>query len=349
MAYALISLGGSLMANTGNEVLTAPLARRRAAVRLAALAFAVCAACALRSQPAAGPDLDAELAALRVPPAWLAGVRTEYDLTRPWKEARLHVRKLLDQGPENPAANREAIAITYDYLVTRKAAPDDHEYGLYLYLGGEYAWAVRVYRDRLAANPERETMDYLNLGSLYRHYGRTGDALAVLRQGLEHLPRAPWDIPNSARLHERIGDVLAVSGRTEEALQSYARAMELFPASRQPWGRENLPKQVSRLEAKCDLLRRGNGRLEGLRDGSYQAGSLGYAGDVTVTLEVQGGRVSDVRVAHREHIEQGSTRRVPAQIRERQSLEVDAITAATVTTDAIVEAAYRAARQAGLK
>jgi len=298
------------------------------------------------SAAAAGqaPDLAADLAALRVPPAWLAGVRMDYDLSKPWKEARLHVRTLLDQGD-----NHQAIAITYDYVVSRKATPDDHEYGLYLYLGCEWAWAVQVYRERLAAKPDRETMEYLNLASLYRHYGRPEEGIALLRQGLEHLPKAPWDVPNAAKLHERIGDGLAQTGNTEQALASYAKAMELYPTSTQPWGRENLPKQVSRIQAKCDLLDRGHGRLEGLQEGRFQASSSGYAGDVGVTLEVKDGRVADLRVAHKEHIEQGATRRVPAQILQRQSLQVDAITAATITVDAIVEATYRAAGKAGLK
>lgn len=291
-----------------------------------------------------GPDLEADLAALQVPPAWLAGVRMDYDLNRPWKEARLHVRKLLDQ-----ADNHQAIAITYDYVVRRKASPDDHEYGLYLYLGCEWPWAVKVYRERLAAKPEHETMEYLNLASLYRHYGCTEEALELLRRGLEHLPKAPWDVPNAAKLHERIGDRLAAAGRQEEALASYARAMELYPTSKQPWGRENLARQVSRLQAKGELLTRGHGRLEGLKDGTFQGNSIGYAGDVGVTLAVKGGKVADVRVAHKEHIEQGATRTVPAQIVQRQSLQVDAITAATITLDAIVEATYRAAGQAGLK
>jgi hypothetical protein len=77
---------------------------------------------AVAAETAPAPDLDAELAALRVPPAWLADTRLGYDTSKPWKEARLHVRKLLDQG-----ANRQAIAIAYDYIVTRQAAPDDHE------------------------------------------------------------------------------------------------------------------------------------------------------------------------------------------------------------------------------
>ncbi len=298
----------------------------------------------MAAQPAPAPDLASELAALRIPPAWLTAVHTTYDLAKPWKEARLHVRKLLDQQ-----ANREAIAITYDYVVVRQATPDDHEYALYLYLGGEYAWAVKVYRDRLAAKPERETLDYANLASLYLHYGMLADAIEVLGRGLGHLPKAPWDVPNQAKLNERLGDVRVRIGDKEEACVRYAEAAALYPTSKQPWGRESLARHVRRIEGKIAVVRRGGGRLTGLRDGTYTDGGIGYAGDVAVTLDVRQGKVADLRLSHREHIEQGATRRVPAQILERQSLEVDAITAATVTRDAIVEATYRAALKAGLQ
>ena len=301
-------------------------------------------AAGLAAQPTAPPDREAELAALRVPPTWLAEVHTTYDLTTPWKEARLHVRKLLDQQ-----ANREAIAITYDYVVTRQATPDDHEYGLYLYLGGEYAWATQVFRARLAANPEREAFAYNALGSMYLHYGKPEQTRAILEQGLAHLPKPPWDVPSQAKLNELLGDVQVLLGAKDTALEHYTQAAALYPTSKQPYGRENLAKHVLRIQGKSALLQRGHGRLEALTDGTYGGTGIGYAGDLTVDLEVRQGKVADLRLSHREHIEQGACKRIPAAIRQRQSLDVDAITAATITRDAIVEATYRAALKAGLK
>ena len=194
--------------------------------RRVAAALLMCLAGPLAAPPGTAPDLEAELAASRVPTAWLAEVYRTYDLTKPWKEARLQVRRLLDQG-----ANREAIAIAYDYVVSRHASPDDHEYGLYLCLGGEYAWATQVYRDRLAANPDHETLDYANLGSLYLHYGRTEDAGKVLEEGLLRLPRPPCDVPNQAKLNERLGDVEARRGDREHARQHYALAVDAITAA----------------------------------------------------------------------------------------------------------------------
>jgi uncharacterized protein with FMN-binding domain len=66
-------------------------------------------------------------------------------------------------------------------------------------------------------------------------------------------------------------------------------------------------------------------------------------------VRVQGGRIVDVQLRHKEKIEQRATTSVPRQIVERQSLDVDAVTAATVTVQAVVEATYRALTRAGAK
>jgi tetratricopeptide (TPR) repeat protein len=290
------------------------------------------------------PDLDRELRDLRIPPPWLAEVASDYDTSLPWKQARIQIRKLLDEQ-----RNREAIKLTYDYLVVREAAPDDHEYPLYLYLGGEYAWAVAVYRERIGRGEAAEAIAYLNLASLYRHFGELAEAGAVLRLGLDHLPKPPWDIPGAAKIHDRLGDLQAGQGRTAEALREYAEAMRLYPASKQPYGKQNLPKEGRKIQSKVDLLKRGNGDFGPLRDGVYQGTSIGYSGEVAVTLTVRQGRVAEVAVAHREHIDQRATVRIPQAIRQRQSLDVDAITGATVTTQAIVAATHQAARKAGMK
>jgi len=54
----------------------------------------------------------------------------------------------------------------------------------------------------------------------------------------------------------------------------------------------------------------------------------------------------DISLGHQEKIEQGARKTIPRQIVERQSLDVDAITGATVTVQAIVEAVYRALESA---
>ena len=81
---------------------------------------------ALRPAPAwsAQLSLDEALRQVKVPPNWLEQVQTDYDTGEPWRKARLHIRKLLAKGG---AHNKEAIKLTYDYLVERKVQEDVHE------------------------------------------------------------------------------------------------------------------------------------------------------------------------------------------------------------------------------
>ena len=76
---------------------------------------------------------------------------------------------------------------------------------------------------------------------------------------------------------------------------------------------------------------------------------MGYGKPVTATVTVKKGRIANIRLSHQEKIEQGATKIVPKQIIARQSLDVDAITGATVTVQAIVEAVYRSLARAGAK
>jgi uncharacterized protein with FMN-binding domain len=304
-------------------------------------------AAALLAVGAAGAAESTLAEALRkaekIPPDWLAGVPITYDTAKPWKDARIHIRQLLSQGK-----NREAIRLTYDYLVERKVQPDTHEYAMYLYLGGESEWALRIYRERLKPLPKGVTNEYQSLASLYERFGESDLAIKTLRDALGRLPDPPWAVTSEAGLHAALGDMYAHMGNTEKAVEHYRIAMDLYPKSNQPYGRHLLPRNVAKVQAKLDLLLRKSLDLTRLRDGVYQGRGLGYVEDVAATVTLQGGRITDIRIAHKEKIEQGATQSVPKQIIARQSLQVDAITGATVTTQAIVEAVYRALQKAGL-
>ena len=304
---------------------------------------AACLAVAAPGQRAAAGEggLAAAVAGVKVPPPWLAAVPVRYDTRKPWKEARLHIRKLLSEGKR-----REAIKLTYDYLVVRKANPDDHEYPMYLFLGGEPAWAAKVYLARLRGQPEGHTHQYRSLASLYVHFGEPQKALDVLAVAMQRPPKPPWRIATQAKLHDHMGDVYAHMGHTEKALEHYRAAIATFPRSKQPWGRHLLHREAAKVQAKIDLLGRQSLDLGRIADGTYRGKSLGYAKELHATVVVRGGRIADVRLSHQEKIEQGATTIIPKRIIEKQSLQVDGITGATVTVQAIVDAVYRALHQA---
>lgn len=289
------------------------------------------------------PSLDEALARLKVPPDWFDQVKVEYDTNQPWQEARLEVRRLLSEK-----RNREAIKLTV--LYHRKGdIGDGHEYPLYLYMGGEYAWAVQEYRKALASRPAGAMQQYLCLAACYRHFGRHKDALALLDVALQRLPEAPWRIAGEASVHDYLGDLYAEMGNTDLATKHYQKAMALYPTSDQPYGQHLLHRYAAKVKAKLDLLMMKAIESSKLRDGMYTGQSLGYVDDLTVTVTIKRGRIVDVRVQHQEKIDQNATTIMPQRIIAQQSLKVDGITGATVTCDAIVDGALQALRKAELK
>ena len=293
--------------------------------------------------PSKRTSLKKALAELKVPPGWFKSVTVRYDTNKPWKEARLHIRKLLGGGQA-----REAIKITYLYAAKGDMG-DGHELPLYLFLGGEHVWALVQFEKRLSTKPEGQTHDYLCLASCYAHFGEYRKALAVLDMALARLPKPPWRTAREADVHSHIGDIYAEMGGTARATKHYGKAIELYPASKQPWGRHLLKKQAARVQAKLDILSLQSLDLKKLPDGTYVGASLGYKGDVKVTVTLQKGRIADIKVEHKEDIERNATKIVPQRIIEAQGLKVDAVTGATTTSNALIAATFEALKKAGLK
>ena len=311
---------------------------RQTLARLIALLLSVCTAAA------AERNLAEDAARLKIPPDWLAEVTTTYDTGEPWKEARQHIRKLLGQGK-----HREAIKLTYDYLIVRKVNKNTHEYPMYVYLGGEYAWAIQIYEQRLKQKGSEHAHESRCLASCYMKYGETDKALKALRFGAKHLPKPPWDKMAAAGIEDHMGDVYAQEGNAETAKRHYQKAMALYRGANPRYGRHLLPRRVAKIQAKLDLMQLEELDVTKLRDGVFSGQSIGYTKVLTTMVTLRGGRIVDIKVRHKENIEQGATRTIPQQIIEKQSLQVDAVTCATITTQAIVEATYRALQKAGLK
>jgi len=78
-------------------------------------------------------------------------------------------------------------------------------------------------------------------------------------------------------------------------------------------------------------------------DGTYPGSSIGYSGNIEVSVTVKDGRIEALQVTdHRETRALGATVAIPRRITEKQRFNVDAVTGATVTSDAIVSAAATA-------
>jgi uncharacterized protein with FMN-binding domain len=268
----------------------------------------------------------------------------DYDTSKPWKEAREEARRLLGGAADQA---RQGMKLTYLYL-QKGDIGDGHEYPAHLFIGGEIAWALQVFEQRLASKPTGPTHEYLSLASCYQHFGEYEKAFAVLETALAKLPNPPWDIPRKADIESHLGGFYVVIGDTVKAKEHFRSAIELYPTSKQKFGRHILKKQAQHVQAKLEILEYRSLDLTQLQDGTYTGASLGYKGDVTATVTVIGGKITDIAIEHTEDIDQGATKIIPQRLIAAQSLEVDGITGATATTNAVIAATYLALKQAGL-
>ena len=292
-------------------------------------------------------SLDDLLTAVEIPPAWLADVRTSYDTSNPWKEARLEIRRLLSLG--EPASHREAIKLTWIYL-QKDDIGDGHEYPMYTFLGGEPLWSIRAHQQFIAKPHENTPFHSLfTLAKLYVQFGEFEKAKTTLDTATQGLPDPPWKIMRQAELEAAYGDLYAAWNRVDEAKQRYARAARLYPTAKPPYGGHLLPRHAADAQAKLDLLMFRSLETANLRDGQYHDIALGYAGNIDLTVTIQGGKIADVKVRHEEKIDQNACVLIPQRIMDQQSLQVDGISGATVTKDAIVNGVYRCLKKAGLR
>jgi uncharacterized protein with FMN-binding domain len=299
-------------------------------------------------QAGAAPTLAEAQASLTIPPPWFSTTPVQWDVNRPWKDGRLEIRRLLAL---DEAKVREAVKLTWLYA-QKKDIGDGHELPMYLFMSGNYAWATLEYPKYLATvSGKGPAHAYACQASCLEHFGAYDQAEAILRQALLDLPSKPWRIAGEAKLQEHLGDHFARRHQSATAQQHYANALRLLPTSDQPYGMHLLPKHLSRIRNKMDLLTMANLNPATLRPGIYTARTLAYAdkAEMEVTVEIGGGRINRVSLKHQEKIELNATRIVPERIVAKQSLQVDGVTGATVTSQAIIEGTFKALRQAGLK
>lgn len=298
----------------------------------------------------AAVSLEEQLAAFTIPPAWLDTIQPKWSTARPWKEGRVEIRRLLGVGDDQ--SRREGIKLTWEYL-QKDDIGDGHEYGMYMFLGGEPLWAIHVYRDWLAKD-DHAYPPYFGvkaLAALYAQYGRYSEAEKVLTNSMSfRSPDPKWNEVRAAELNDAFGDLYAAWGKVDQAKTSYREAVRLFPLGKPPYGRHLLPRKAKKVQAKLDLLSKSSLDGAALRDGRYNETALGYSDDIRLSVEIKRGKLASVRVVkHEEKIDQNACKLIPQRISAAQSLHVDGISGATVTKDAIVSGTLSALKKAGLR
>ena len=179
--------------------------------------------------------------------------------------------------------------------------------------------------------------DYTRHGvviKLWADLGEFDKALALAKQ------KAADGMPTIAYL--TAGDTCRLAGRYKEALAYYQRVLTAAGDT----GREgDVKKDRERAQASIQAIKLFDTLdVAQVADGVYTADSIAYAGPLYVEVTVKGGRIESVRVTrHQEKQFYSALTDTPGQIVQKQGVKgVDAVTGATMTSEAIINATAKA-------
>jgi len=307
----------------------------------------------------------------KAPPAWLEEVPLKYpatlDLT--WKETpgwkpneKLGTYLFI-------VANRDAsklkggVKLFHHVLAVNKGHAANTKKTLHalaeLYFAlGEYAHAAYYYRKAGAGT----IRDCVNVAYCFKRLGSRDLAVRMLSRLSSYLTRngevirawASIEEPNRALEAARrmartqyvdaaylaAGDVCRRLGRYAEAVSYYEKVVALDSGGRDLKKTKSMAKDGTRCLTGFDRV-----NLAEIPDGTYAGkANAAFRGPVEVAVTVKGGRIDSVRVSkHREDRTVGAEVTVPERIVEHQGIKgVDAVTGATWTSSAIVNATARA-------
>jgi uncharacterized protein with FMN-binding domain len=137
------------------------------------------------------------------------------------------------------------------------------------------------------------------------------------------------------------GDALRQVGQYQKAVEFYQFVLKSDQYRNQEY--ETIHK--ARARESIDAIRLFDQLdVATLSDGTYTGTSTGYNGPIDVAVDVRGGRLDAVKVTHHQEKQfYSALDDTPRRILDKQSVqEVDAVTGATITSQAIVNAAARA-------
>lgn len=135
------------------------------------------------------------------------------------------------------------------------------------------------------------------------------------------------------------GDICRVTGRYKEALAHYQKVLDAKSGGR------DLKQSQGRAQASIDAIRLVDTLdLKRVPDGVYRDQSLGYSGQVNVEVTMAGGKIAGVKVTqHTEKQYYSAIVDTSRQIVAKQGAKgVDATSGATITSEAILNAALKA-------
>lgn len=145
------------------------------------------------------------------------------------------------------------------------------------------------------------------------------------------------------------GDACRLAGRLPEAQAFYEKVINTPAAGQQA---QRMKRTQGRAQASLDALKLYElADISKVADGTYKDSSLGYEGQVEVSVKVKNKKIEDVKVTqHKEKQYYSALTDVPAQILSKQGVKgVDATSRATITGEAIINATAKALAQGAAK
>jgi len=192
-------------------------------------------------------------------------------------------------------------------------------------------------REMAVETLSQASSDYTRNGALVKLWADMGDFDKAIKLAEE---KASAGMPTIGYL--AAGDACRLAGRYEEAMAYYRKAL----AGKDMTGRDgDAKKGKERAQASIEAIQLFDALdVTRVPDGTYTAESIAYAGPLHVEAEVKGGKIQAVRVTkHQEKQFYSALTDTPKQIVAKQGVKgVDAVTGATMTSEAILNATAKA-------
>jgi uncharacterized protein with FMN-binding domain len=323
-------------------------------------------------------EVQATIAAAgNAPPDWLDATPLSYpktlDLSWPikpafkgWNAKKNMVHYLYSTIQENPSRFHSGIRLVHHCLTLHESDKtllqrDIQKLGgMYFELVKDYSHAAFWYQK---VNPAVSQMGGIHLAECYWRLGNRDMALDMMRGKPLHLSaikllgdmgEIDWTVrltrafskttaANDAYL--LCGDALRKAGRTDDAIRSYQRVVNSTKFRDKNYedrfkGRARDSIEAIRVYDRVDV--------SNLADGTHRASAIGYAGKMEIEVQVLARRIQSVKVvSHREKRHYNALTDIPDRIIDKQNINgIDAISGATVTSQAIVNATAKALAKA---
>lgn len=291
----------------------------------------------------------------------------------PWNPSRNIGQYLWSTINENPSRWKSGIRFLHHLLTVHKDNPPvltrtmEALASSYFNLMQDWARAA-FWWEKLATRQKLSVFNTVRLSECYWRLGSKAMAVAKMREvdgyvsaGIVKLWSEMGEPEKALRLaaamarsddrgdpswvaegHLAAGDVYRLHGRYPEAMARYQKVLEVQPVGQRKGMIERLR---NRAQANLDAIKVYDALdLKRIPDGAYRATSVSYAGPLEVTVTVAAGRIESVRVSRYEDKQYyGALLAVPEQIVAKQSVKgIDAVTCATITSEAIVNATAKA-------